>query len=99
MVDLARILAGFGLITVLLAILKRNADRRCWRSFKMHVDDWIDRLREAEQRHPRELDDDEWKAECERMLTDSKFSPIEIHQILDTSVIVAKGIAADKFFT
>ena len=33
------------------------------------------------------------------MLTDSKFSPFEINQILDTSVIVAKGIAADKLFT
>jgi len=99
MVDLARILAGFGLITVLLAILKHNAERRCWRNFKVRVDDWTDRLRETEKRHPRELADDEWKAECERMLTDSKFSPIEITRILDTSVIVAKGIAADKFFT
>lgn len=99
MVDLARILAGFGLITVLLAILKRNAERRCWRRYKVCVGDWIDRLRETENRHPRDLDDDQWKAECERMLTDSKFSPLEINQILDTSVVVAKGIAADKFFT
>jgi hypothetical protein len=99
MVDLARILAGFGLITVLLAILKRNAERRCWRNFKMRVDDWVDRLRESGNHHPRELDDDEWKAECERMLTDAKFSPLEINQVLDTAVIVAKGIAADKFFT
>ena len=97
--DLARILAGFGLITVLLAFLKRNAERRCWRKFKVLVGDWIDRLRETENRHPRELEDDEWKVECERMLTDSKFSPFEINQILDTSVIVAKGIAADKFFS
>jgi len=82
MVDLARILAGLGLITVLLAILKRNAERRCWRSFKVRVDDWIGRLRESENRHPRELDDNEWRAECERMLTDSKFSPLEINQIL-----------------
>jgi hypothetical protein len=97
MVDLARILAGFGLITVLLAILKRNAERRCWRNFKLRVDDWMERLRQTENRHPRELDDDEWKAECERMSTDSKFSPLEINQLLDTAVIVAKGIAADKF--
>ena len=99
MADLARILAGFGLITVLLAILKRNAERRCWQNFKTRVADWIDRLRVIENRHPRELSDDEWKAECERMLTDSKFSPIVVNQILDTSVIVAKGIAAEKFFT
>ena len=97
--DLARILAGFGVVTVLLAILKRNAERRCWRNFKVRVNDWMERLREAEDRHPRELEDDEWKAACERMLTDSKFSPLEIDQMLDTSVIVAKAIAADKFFT
>lgn len=96
--SLAQILAGFGVITVLLAILKRNAERRCWRNFKVRVDDWTNRLHEAERRLV-DLDDDEWKAECERMLTDSKFSPLEIIQILDASVIVAKGIAANKFLT
>ncbi len=59
----------------------------------------MDRLRQSEERHPRELDDDEWKVACERLLTDSRFSPMEIDQILDTSVVVAKGIASDKFFT
>ena len=98
MVDLARILAGLGVVTVLLAFLKRNFERRRWRIFKVLVDDWMDRLGKAQNRHPRQLDDEEWKAECERMLTDSKFSPLEINQILETSVIVAKGIAADRFF-
>ena len=98
MVDLARILAGFGVVTVLLAILKRNEERRSWRRFKFQVHDWIDRLRETENRHPRDLDDNQWKAECERMLTDSRFSPLEINQLLETSIVVAKGIAADKFF-
>ncbi len=81
MVDLAQILAGFGLVTVFLAILKRNAERRCWRDFKARVDDWVDRLRESGNRHPRELGDDEWNAECERMLTDAKFSPLEIDRV------------------
>ena len=98
MVDLARILTGFGLITILLAILKRNAERRCWRNFKLAVDDWMERLRESEVRHPRDMEADEWKAECERMLTDAGFSPLEIHQVLETAVIAAKGIAADKLF-
>lgn len=96
MVDVAQILAGFGLITVLLAVLKRHAERRCWRLFKERVDDWIDQLQEAENRHPHDIEDDEWKAKCERMLTDSKFSPMEINQLLNTAVIVARGIAADK---
>lgn len=99
LVSMAQILAGFGLITVLLAVLKRNSERRCWRIFKARVEDWTDRLRDSGHRHPRDLDEDEWKAECERMLSDSRFSPLEIHQILDASVIVAKGIAADKYFT
>ncbi|MCG8450720.1 MAG: hypothetical protein MI725_14215 [Pirellulales bacterium] len=98
MADLARILAGFGLITVLLAILKHNAERRCWRNYKVFVNDWTDRLFKTGNQHPADLEVDEWKAECERMLTDAKFSPLEIERLLDTAVIVAKGIAADKFF-
>lgn len=97
MADLAQILAGFGLITVLLAILKRNAERRCWRNYKLRVDDWANRLRDAASHHPGE-DAEEWKAECERMLTDARFSPLEINSVLDTAVVVAKGIVADKIF-
>lgn len=94
--DLARILAGFGLITVLLAVLKRNGDRSRWRKFKVRVHQWMDGVQEAENRHPREFVDDEWTAKCERMLSDSKFSPLEIDQIMETAVVVAKGIAADR---
>jgi hypothetical protein len=94
---LAQAFAGLGLTTVLLAVLKRNLERRFWRDFKRRAGDWIDRLRETENRRPLDLSNDEWMSECERMLADSKFSPLEIHQILNTSVIVAKGIAADRF--
>jgi hypothetical protein len=96
--DLAQILAGFGVIAVLLAVLKRTSERRCWRNFKTRVDDWVNRLRESEGRHPRDFNDDEWKAACERMLSDARFSPLEITQVLDTSVIVAKGAVAENFF-
>lgn len=96
--DLAQIFAGLGLVTVLLAVLKRNLERRYWRDFKRRAADWIDRLRDTENRHPQDLSNDEWTAACERMLTDSKFSPLEIREILDTSVVVAKGIAANQFF-
>lgn len=97
LVDLARILTGFGLIAVLLAFLKRNGERRCWRKFKAGVDDWIDDLRSGD-RHPNEIEGDEWKAKCEELLTDARFSPLEIHQILATSVIVAQGRVAGAFF-
>jgi len=32
------------------------------------------------------------------MLTDANFSPLDIKQMLEISVVVAKGIAADKIF-
>lgn len=97
LVDLARILAGLGFVAVLLAILKRNGERHCWRNFKVRVTDWTDDIAESEHHRLPDLDD-EWKAECERMLWDSNFSPPEINQVLDTSVIVAKGIAAERLF-
>lgn len=97
MVDLARIIGGFGLVTILLAILKRNAERRCWRSFKRFVDEWASDLAKLETpRVPSR--DDEWITVCERLLSDAKFSPLETHQLLDTAVLVAKGITADKVY-
>ena len=98
MVNLVRILAGLGLVTVLLAYLKRIVERRCWHNYKETVHDWVGRFVESEDRQLNQLSEDEWKAVCERMLTDAKFSPLEIRQILDTAVVVAKGIAADKIF-
>jgi len=96
--NVAQILAGFGVITVLLALLKRYAERRSWQNFKTLVDGWTDSLLESDQKIGH-LDDDEWKVECERMLTDSRFSPLEINELLNTAVVVAKGIAANKFLT
>ena len=94
--DVARILAGFGVVTVLLAYLKHTLERRCWRSFKADVRKWVDRLVESGMRHPKELSEDEWKAECERRLSDAGFSPLQVKQLLDVSVVAAKGIAAGK---
>lgn len=93
LVDLA---AGLGLATVFLTYFNHTSERRRWRNFKLSVYDWIDRLIEAQSRHPRELSDDEWKIACERMLSDANFSPIHIHQLLEISVIVAKGIASER---
>ena len=95
---LTQVFAGLGLVTILLAILKRNAERRCWQRFKTLTADWVDRLRETENRHPKDVSSSEWKSRCERLLTDANFSPIEIHQLLDTAVVVARGIATEKFF-
>ncbi len=97
-VNLVRVLAGLGLVTVLLAYLKRFAERRCWRNFKKSVHDWVDRFVESEKRRLSQLSEDEWQAACEGMLTDANFTPLEIKQVLEIAVVVAKGIAADKVF-
>ncbi len=95
---LAQGLAGLGLVTILLAMLKHYVERRAWRRFKTRVGDWLEQLRELENRHPRELNDDEWRFVCERLLTDVGYSPLVIDQLLEPSVLVAKGVAADTFF-
>ena len=95
---MVRVLAGLGLVTVLLAYLKRFAERRCWRNFKVSVHERIDRLIELENRHPKELSEDEWKSACERMLIDSNFTPLEVEKLLEVAVIAARGIAADRVF-
>ena len=97
-VNVVRVLAGIGLVTVLLAYLKRIAERRRWRNFKVSVHDRIDRLIELENRHPKDLSEEEWKSACERMLIDSNFTPLEVEQLLDVAVIAARGIAADRVF-
>ena len=90
-------LGGLGVTAIILASLKWFIDRRRWRQFKASVHEWLDRLIKAE-RFPKNLQDYEWKAECERMLMDARFRPAEIVQLLDLSTIVAKGIAANKMF-
>lgn len=91
-----QILSGLGLIAAASAYIRHFFERRCWRNYKMRVDDWIDRLEKSAGRHPKEIDEHDWRVECERMLYDSNFRPSQIQQLLDTSVIVAKGIAADR---
>jgi hypothetical protein len=45
------------------------------------------------------LADEEWRYECEIMLADVGFTPVEICQILDISIVVAKGTASTRFLT
>jgi len=96
LVNLVRVLAGVGLVTIMLANLKRAAEKRCWQKYKALVEIRIDYLIKEQNRHPKELTELEWKVECERLLTDARFGPMEVQQVLEPAVIVAKGIAADK---
>ena len=96
--SLAQVLAGFGLVTVLLAYGKHTTDRRCWKNYKRRAEQWMDAVLRAQERHPSELTEAQWRFEVERMLTEANFGPIQIHQILETAVIVAKGLASERFF-
>lgn len=95
--DLSHALAALGLVTVVLSMLKRSTERRRSRTFKDGMDEWTDGLRAAGIRLDQHALEDELKAECERELYNAGFSPLEIAQILDVSLAVAKGIAVSKF--
>ena len=95
--SLTQVLAGFGLVTVLLAWIKHIVERRRWQKFKRLTKKAIDRLIESE-RYPQSLSETEWKIECEQLLTDANFGPLEIETLLETAVIVAKGVSAEKVF-
>jgi len=92
-------IAGLGLVavfgTVLLAVLRRNAQLRQWRNFKEDIEDWADKLLSTHGRHPKELADEEWKSECESMLYGAQFTPSEITEIMDLAIIVAKATTVD----
>lgn len=95
--DLARIMAGLGVVTVLLAVLKRNAERRRWRRFKSHVRGWLTLL-DSSGLHPKELTDDDWRVECERLLEDAGFTPSESDTLIGLAVSTSKGLAAERYF-
>ena len=92
----AQVLAGFGLVTIVLAYLKHAAERRCWRTYKWLAEKWIDELIRVHEVHPNELTETQWRAEVEQLLTDAKFGPLQIQQLLETAVVVAKGMANER---
>jgi hypothetical protein len=91
-----QVFAGLGLTTALLAFARYYFERRCWRRFKRRVDGWIGQLEKSGELHPKQLRDHDWRVECERLLSDAYFGPAQVNDLLETSVVVAKGMAADK---
>lgn len=95
--------AGLGLIAVfgaiLVAVLKRYAQLRRWRHFKDDLEDWAAALVSKHDRHPKQLSDGDWRAECETMLSDAQFTATEISQIMDLAIIVAKATTLDALDT
>jgi hypothetical protein len=96
--SVAEVLAGFGLVTILLTTMKHTAERRSWKSFKRRTQDWIGDLVKANDKHPKEFTDAEWQFEVERLLSDANFGPMQVEQLLETGVIVAKGLAAERVY-
>lgn len=93
---LARILAGLGLVAALVAYLRRVAERRRWRRFKQRVQLWIDQLDPDDDKHPKQLDDHDWRVACEQLLFDCNYSPSEIDELMDLAVLIAKSTAVDR---
>jgi hypothetical protein len=69
--SLAQVLAGFGFVTVLLAYVKHAAERRSWENYQQHVGQRTDELIRVHEMHPNELNENQWRYEVERMLTES----------------------------
>lgn len=91
-----RIFGSLGFAAIVIGLSRWFVDRRRWGHFKAAAHQWLEFLIESQNRHPKDLRESEWQAECERMLVDARFRPGEIVQLLDLAVIVSKAIAANK---
>lgn len=86
------------MVTIALAVLRRQTERRRWSRYQRRTVRWLDDLSEAMTTHPQELADEDWQAICEHNLAQSGFTPSETVQLIDIAVIVSKRLAADRFF-
>lgn len=94
--SIAPIASGFGAAAVLLSLLKWILEIWRWRNFKKLAGQWIDDLLSSGNTGT-PSDDEEWAVLCEKLLSDSLFTPTQCHQLLSTAVVVFKGIAAEHF--
>jgi hypothetical protein len=111
MTDIVQVLAGLGVVTTVLGILKYSFERRCWRRFKRDANDWIGRKVELKALgyvepivgedgtsfQPPALEDEVLTVVVEDMLSDAGFTPAQTQQLLQMSIVIVKGMAADKF--
>lgn len=92
--EIARLIGGLGLVTIALAGLKRFVEKRRWRRFRQLAQQFATESFEqgiADQRPPRQYNDDDWRSLAEEMLTDVGMTPTEVTQILSTAVIVLQS--------
>jgi hypothetical protein len=97
--SLSQILATLGVSAAAMAAVRRYLENRRWDNYKRRVVEWTDDMLAVGIRIDKSLDDGEWRSECESMLSDVGFTPLEIHQVLEVSLVVAKGIASTRFLS
>ena len=111
MTDIVQILAGLGVVTIALGFAKYSAERRCWRRFKRRANAWVNRQVELKDEAPEQpsadsadihsdfavFEKDILTVVVEDMLTDAGFTPLQAQQLLDMSLLLIRGMAADKF--
>lgn len=99
--SLVEIAISLGLVAVLGATIRFYWNRYRWRLFKRSVDTWIETTvitDPADDRHPNQMNNEDWMVLCENILSNSQFSPFESHQMIDLAVVTAKGIVTSKLF-
>ena len=87
-----KLAVSLGAVTALAAGCKYAWNRYRWRHFK----NWLWLSKQSVVDHPKEMTDDDWKVLTESILIDARFSPFEIHQLLDLAVVTARGIIASR---
>lgn len=95
-VDIARVFAGLGVVTVCLSAIKRSLERRRWLAFKSRVVEWLNQI-QSESEGRRDLDPIDWTVSCQRLLEDSGHTPHESKDLLELAEVTAQGIAAERF--
>ena len=91
---LIQIAVSLGAVAAIATVGRHTWNRWRWRAFKRAARRWRRYVEDAQIDHPKEIDDEDWRALVERMLTDSYFSPFETEQLMPVAEITAKGEVA-----
>ena len=111
MTEIVQVLGTLGVVTVVLGFVKYSLERGNWRRFKRNADRWVSR--QVELKHDDQdlsiandadentmsylFEDDVLTVVVERLLSDAGFTPLQTQQLLDMSLLLVRGMAADKF--
>ena len=96
---LVQIAVSLGAVAALAAAGRYAWNRWRWRSFKRAARRWRRYVEDAQIDHPKEIEDQDWRALVERMLTDSYFSPFETEQLMRVAEVTARGEVASTIYS